>query len=55
MSQPRPTHEQAPEPRRDDGEGYETPAIAWEEDFEPAGQATGCSSIEPDCVEGSFA
>lgn len=54
MTQPRNPPEHDSPPRPDEGLAYEPPAIAWEEDFEPAGQSTGCSSIEPDCVEGSF-
>lgn len=32
-------------------DGYQPPGIAWEEDFEPTGQATGCLSEEGDCYE----
>jgi hypothetical protein len=30
---------------------YEAPAIAWEEDFEPAGQVTGCADVGDNCPE----
>ncbi|MBI5494841.1 MAG: hypothetical protein HY904_07410 [Deltaproteobacteria bacterium] len=30
---------------------YEAPAVAWEEDFEPAGQVTGCSDNIGNCDE----
>ncbi|MEW5852535.1 MAG: hypothetical protein AB2A00_27360 [Myxococcota bacterium] len=36
----------APSPER-----YEPPTIAWEEDFEPAGQSTGCLTGEGDCLD----
>lgn len=32
------------------GAKYRPPAIEWEEDFEPAAQATGCALFPGDCM-----
>ena len=30
---------------------YDPPCVAWEEDFEPAGQTTGCADVGDNCPE----
>ena len=32
-------------------QAYEAPCLLWEEDFEPAGQTTGCADVGENCPE----
>jgi hypothetical protein len=43
--------EQAPAEQQPPAVPYEPPSIAWEEDFEPAAQATSCALLPGDCFQ----